>query len=154
SLYAIVQRLHLDPIHWADDQNMRSLMGHPLYVAGYLALVFPLCLWQILRLGNFPSLYAGDASELAGSGSPSKVTSFVLAFYCFLAAVQLTAFFLAQKRGPLIALLAGLFFFLVLIAVCYALRRLLLTTLLVTGVTAAFLVLLNIPGALPEAFRS
>jgi len=50
SLYALVQRLHLDPVNWGFDELMTSLVGHPLYLAAYLGMVFPLCLWRILRL--------------------------------------------------------------------------------------------------------
>jgi tetratricopeptide (TPR) repeat protein len=71
ALYAVIQRLHLDPINWGPEITVGSLTGHPLYLAGYLGMVFPLCLWRIVGLWRPAVMRAGStASHPAPRPSP------------------------------------------------------------------------------------
>jgi O-antigen ligase/tetratricopeptide (TPR) repeat protein len=155
ALYAIIQKFHLEPAKWQGD-DITSLIGHPLYLAGYLGIVLPLCLWRILGLLQPPVPQAVSAPALTASSSKilRRRRIFALVSYCLLALVQLTTLFLTGKRGPLLAVLGALVCFFVLISVCCNLRRLLAGTMLAAGVAGGFLVLLNIPGGPLESVRS
>jgi tetratricopeptide (TPR) repeat protein len=155
SLYAIIQRFHLEPAKWEGD-DITSLIGHPLHLAGYLGIVLPLCLWRILGLLQLPVPQA--VGTPAQTASPSRLLRrqriFALVSYCLLGLVQLVALLLTEKRGPLLGLLSALVCFFVLISVCCNLRRLLAGTMLTAGAAVGLLVLLNIPGGPLEGVRS
>jgi tetratricopeptide (TPR) repeat protein len=156
SLYTLVQRFHLDPVNWGSAEFITSLVGHPLYLAAYLGMLFPLCLWRIWHL--LPILAAGSAGPTGSVPSRNdgvkKLKTAALGFYGLLAILQLAALLLTQRRGPLVGLMAGLVCFFVLVSLCLSLRRLLLGTMFATGAVVVFLVLLNIPGGPLESVRS
>jgi tetratricopeptide (TPR) repeat protein len=158
SVYAIIQELHLDPLNWGANEMITSLVGHPVYVAAYLGMAFPLCLWRILGLlpglpskrGNPPV----SARPSASATSVSKLMAGTLVFYCLLGALQLAAIILTGKRGPLFGLLSGVVCSFLLVSVRLSLRRLLLGTLVSAGAALGLLVLLNIPGGPLESLRA
>src|SRR6202035_5020564 len=55
--YGLVQALGLDPLEWgnisefAGWQRPASTLGHPMHLAGYLAIVFPLTVWAARAYG-------------------------------------------------------------------------------------------------------
>jgi hypothetical protein len=153
ALYAVLQKLRLDPIDWP---TMTSLLGHPLYVAAYLGMVFPLTLWRIATLLPRPNSRASSlsAQPVSAVGSDRRLRAFSLGYYASLAVLQLLAVALTSERAPVLGLLIAMVCFFVLASATWNLRRLLFGTFAVAGAAVAFLVLLNIPGGPLQPLRS
>ena len=136
ALYAVVQRFGLDPMPWLGDVTVRvaSTMGNSIFVAAYLIMVVPL---TIVRLGE--ALRALDEDE-------SSAAVLRVAGYLVLVFIQVLAVVLSQSRGPLLGLLGGCFFLLLLLA-AYRGRKVMLGILGVGTVLAAFLVVFNLPNS-------
>jgi tetratricopeptide (TPR) repeat protein len=102
-LYGIVQHYGLDPLPWAGDVTKRvaSNMGNAIFVASYLIMIIPLILARLLD-----SMAAILNEEEASWGH-----TVLAAVYIFILAVDVITVIFSQSRGPLLGLLAGLFFF-------------------------------------------
>jgi tetratricopeptide (TPR) repeat protein len=136
ALYAVVQRFGLDPMPWLGDVTVRvaSTMGNSIFVAAYLIMVVPL---TIVRLGE--ALRALDDDE-------SSAAVLRVAGYLVLVFIQVLAVVLSQSRGPLLGLMGGCFFLLLLLA-AYRGRKVMLGILGAGALLAAFLVVFNLPGS-------
>ena len=120
--YAIVQRVGYDPVYFAGLGNrVFSTLGQPVYLAGYLGMVFPLTLWRM-----------GTQFQKCRS-RPEVRTLAGFAFYSLIAVTQLVAFAFTESRGPLLGLAASVTLFAILWACFYQRPRLLLVPLLVVG---------------------
>lgn len=104
TLYAIVQRLNADPIPWGQGWQVRvqlrvvGQLGHPIFVAAYLMMIFPLTLG---RIGQLVSILAGrNGKRLA-----------LIGLYGLIGLLQLLTIYWSGSRGPLLGLLVGLFIF-------------------------------------------
>ena len=102
AIFAIYQRFGLDPGRYAINPNdnlypvdcvPNSFGGNPIFNAGYLGMLVPLAVLKI-RESFFER--KGNAIERAA--------------YILLAALQFSAIFVAQKRGPFLALILTAFF--------------------------------------------
>jgi tetratricopeptide (TPR) repeat protein len=137
SVYAILQRYQLDPLPWGGDtvERVTGHMGNAIFIAAYLIMSALAVLGRVVT--SFRAVML-NADHLV-------VNTFRAAIYIFIFAVNLVAIWFSQSRGPQLGLLAGLFFFFVLLALYYRLRWLVLTTVGVGVALAAFLVVLNLP---------
>jgi hypothetical protein len=75
------------------------------------------------------------------------------ALYIFILAVNLVTIFWSGSRGPWLGLLAGLFFFFVLLSLHWRARTLTLVTVGLAALLGLFLVVLNIPNGPLEPLR-
>lgn len=136
SLYGFMQHYRLDPVPWAGEVAWRviSTLGNPIFVAAYLIMVVPLTLGRLVR--SFSSLLANKergifSSTLAGC-------------YLLLLALQLICIVFTQSRGPFIGLMAGLFFFFLLLAVSKGKKGLALMTVSVAIELLLLFAILNL----------
>lgn len=148
SLYGILQRFRIDPIPWGGDVTTRvaSNMGNSIFVAAYLIMAFPLTLGRIIQA------FTGILKDPTRSGIWLNMIRGV--FYIFIAAFQLTTQFLSGSRGPLLGLLVGLFFLLLVLTIIWRSRAAFFSVVGLASVVGAFLLLLNIPGGPLESLRS
>jgi len=102
-LYGIVQHYGLDPLPWAGDVTKRvaSNMGNAIFVASYLIMVIPLILARLLD----------SMATILNDEEASWGHTVLAAVYIFILAVDVITVIFSQSRGPLLGLLAGLFFF-------------------------------------------
>jgi tetratricopeptide (TPR) repeat protein len=102
-LYGIIQHYGLDPLPWAGDVTLRvaSSLGNAIFVASYLVMAAPLTLARLL-----------DSMEsILNDEDASWGHTVLAAVYIFILAVDLITVIFSKSRGPLLGLLAGLFFF-------------------------------------------
>ncbi len=102
-LYGIIQHYGLDPLPWAGNVQSRvaSNLGNAIFVASYLIMAIPLTLARLLN-----SMAAILNEEEASWGH-----TVLAAVYIFILAVELITVLFSRSRGPLLGLLAGIFFF-------------------------------------------
>lgn len=104
TLYAAVQRLNGDPIPWGQGWQVRvqlrvvGQLGHPIFVAAYLMMIFPLTVGRIGQLVTTGQWGNGKRLVLVG-------------LYGFIGLLQLLTIYWSGSRGPLLGLLVGLFIF-------------------------------------------
>lgn len=137
SLYGIMQHYNLDPLPWVTGRVtlLRSTMGNPIFLSAYLIMVVPLTLWRLLD----------SLSALFHSKGKRIFASLLAACYTLLLAAQLICILFTQSRGPVIGLVGGIFFFLVLLAISEHRKGLVLAVIGVTVMLILFLILFNVP---------
>jgi tetratricopeptide (TPR) repeat protein len=111
-VYAIVQRLGLDPVPWSDDVTWRSssTIGNPVFLGAYLIMLLPVTTCQIIRARGF--------------GFPAKVGKNIPVFvYGGALWLQLAALWLSGSRGPFLGGMVGMFMFVVLALLSRGNRR-------------------------------
>lgn len=145
SLYGIMQHYRVDPLIWVrgGTRRVESTLGNPILIGAYLIMVVPLTVWQLIR------------SFLLVRTKEKKVGASLILFGCYLLLLilQLICLVFTQSRGPMMGLVAGALFFLLLLAVLRGQRGL---AIAVVGVSVALLVILavlnlpNSPLALPK----
>jgi O-antigen ligase len=137
SIYAILQRYEQDPLPWGGDtvERVTGHMGNAIFIGAYLIMAAMAVLSRVV------------SSFRAVMVSAERLTAhtFRAALYIFSLALNLVAIWFTQSRGPQLGLLAGAFFFFVLLALHYRVRWLVLTTVALGVVAGAFLIVLNIP---------
>jgi O-antigen ligase len=138
SLYGLLQRYRLDPLPWGGDtvDRVTSNMGNAIFVAAYLIMAVLLTLGRVVM--TFRAILSEEGNFIRNM---ARATSYV-----FILAVNLVTIWFTQSRGPLLGLMAGLFFFGVLLSLHWRVRWLTLSLLGLAAATAAFLVILNLPG--------
>jgi tetratricopeptide (TPR) repeat protein/O-antigen ligase len=138
SLYGIMQHYGLDPIAWTNvgaEVTVRAIstMGNPIFVAAYLIMIVPLTAGRLMQL--FSVIRNGKRA----------VSLYVLSGgYAFLLAIQLLCILFTQSRGPLLGLMGGIFFFLLIWAASRGKKRLTLAILGVAVILSLFLITLNL----------
>lgn len=146
SLYGILQRYQIDPVPWGGNVSNRiaSNMGNSIFVAAYLIMIVPLTMGRIVQ--SFQCILREDkrlgANLVRGT------------IYVFIAALELIAIYMSGSRGPFLGLLAGLFFFFVLLSLYWRKRWVMLTAIAVAALAGLFLIGLNIPNGPLEGLRS
>lgn len=94
-LYALVQRLGLDPVPWSGGWTIQvqlrviGTLGQPIFMAAYLAFVFPLTLVRVIEWGQ-------------------KRQWLATGLYAVLLMGQSIAIIWTSSRGPLLALVMGM----------------------------------------------
>jgi tetratricopeptide (TPR) repeat protein len=103
ALYGIVQRYGLDPLPWAGDVQSRvaANMGNAIFVAAYLIMAVPPILSRLVK----------SMSAILREEDTGWANTVLAAVYIFILAVDLIAIIFSGSRGPLLGLLAGLFYF-------------------------------------------
>jgi len=144
SLYGIMQQVNLDPLPSAADDlagRLKSTMGNPIFLSAYLILVVPVTLERLL-----------DSLSVLLRGEGKRIYTCILAgCYALLLAAQLLCILFAQSRGPVLGLMGGMFFFLLLFAIYEHRRSLVLAVNGVAIVLLLTLILVNLPHS-PLAF--
>ena len=138
SLYGLMQHFGLDPFAWAGvapAHRVVSTMGNPIFVAAYLIMVIPLTIERLVK----------SFSALLASGEDGAASIILATCYFFLLAMQLMCTVLSQSRGPLMGLMGGLFFFVLLMAISKRKRGLVAMIILVSIGGILFLAILNLP---------
>jgi hypothetical protein len=102
-LYGIIQHYGLDPLPWAGDviRRVASTLGNAIFVASYLVMAIPLTLARLLD----------SMGCILNDEDASWGHTVLAAVYIFILAVDLITVIFSKSRGPLLGLLAGLFFF-------------------------------------------
>ena len=144
ALYGLIQRYGLDPLPWADFSGERvdGSMGNPIFLAAYLVMVFPLTLGRAAE--GFRAILVRERTSKA-----NKISILCTVGYVLIAAVQLITTWYTQSRGPLLALVAGSFFFLLLLALAWRSRWgaiLIVTAITLTALVVGSIVLVNVSG--------
>ncbi len=137
SIYGIIQRYRLDPLPWGGDVSARvaSNMGNSIFVAAYIIMVFPLTLGRVVE--SFSSILAEEKKVLS---------EIVLAScYIFIAAVEIICIIFTQSRGPMLGLIAGVFFFVLILAVVRGKKWIAWAAIGTALSLFLFLVVLNLP---------
>ena len=142
ALYAVVQKFGLDPMPWLGDVTRRvaSTMGNSIFVSAYLIMVVPLTIARLVE-----ALRGLDEDE-------SQAAVFRVAGYLVLLFVQVLAIGLSQSRGPLLGLIVGAAFLMLLLAAARG-RNWTLGLLTIGTAAAIFLGVLNIPNGPLEPLR-
>lgn len=137
SVYGLLQRYRLDPLPWGGDtvERVTGHMGNAIFLAAYLIMA------AMLVLGRLVTAFRAVMT----SSERLPLHTARAAVYVFIFAVNLVAIWFTQSRGPQLGLLAGLFFFFVLLALHYRQRWLVITTIALGAAAGAFILALNIP---------
>ncbi len=101
SVYAIVQKLGLDPFTWEREPIKRvgSTFGNAVFLGSYLVMVMPV---TVSRMGR--SVWMASGEKIAACRH-----SLSALLYLVVVAVQAFAVLFSQSRGPILGLSAALF---------------------------------------------
>ena len=148
SLYGVIQHYRLDPLPWGGDttQRVTGNLGNAIFLAAYLIMTAP------VALGRVVTSFHGILTDADAKRLPYNVVR--AAIYIFIFAVNLVAIYFSGSRGPWLGLLAGFFFFFVLLSLHWRARTLTLITIGLAAMLAVFLVVLNIPKGPLESLRA
>src|SRR5581483_3006838 len=129
AIFTILQRFGWDP-RYPELPNERAFgpAGHPIFLAGYLLMSIPLTIYRLL-LGGEPR-------------GPQKFRTMSVWLYSGILVVQLSAFFCAQSRGPILALGTTIFALAILFAAYRSSKR----TIAISGSVFAAAILLIVAG--------
>ena len=140
ALYGVLQHSGFDPIFPQYDYSSRvvSTIGNPIFLGAYLIMVIPLA---------FGRLLVSLRALLGGGQFASSRRSMLLEVigYSSLLLLQLMCLLYTKARGPWFGLLGGALLFVVLVALRYGMKKLLLITIAMGTVLIALLVALNLP---------
>ena len=153
ALYGVLQHYKIDPIPWGGNVSTRiaSNMGNSIFVAAFLIMVFPLTLGRIIEV--FREIIAvNDQEGLSSINTTKQIINATI--YIFIAVLELIAIFWSQSRGPLLGLMAGVYFMVLLLSIYWRKRWLTITIIGFAILGAAFLFVFNIPNGPLEALRS
>ncbi|MBI4769501.1 MAG: O-antigen ligase family protein, partial [Chloroflexi bacterium] len=152
AIYGILQHYGLDPIPWGGNTTDRVTgnLGNAIFIGAYMIMA---CLLGAGRLVQALRTLLSPASNFQSQGA--RLRAGVLgALYGSIFAGQLIAIYFSGSRGPWLGLLAGLYFFSILLAARARGRGPVLAILGLSLLVAAFIGVLNIPGGPLEALRS
>jgi tetratricopeptide (TPR) repeat protein len=137
SLYGIMQHYRLDPLVWSRSVIHRadSTLGNPIWVGAYLIMVIPLTVWQIARY--FCLIHTKEKR--------ARLSVVLCGCYLLLLILQLICLLFTQSRGPVVGLMVGALFFLLLLAVLKGQRGMVLAVLGVSVALIAILAILSLP---------
>ena len=135
--YGILQRYHFDPLPWGGDTVTRVTgnMGNAIFIGAYLIMPTFAALGRVVTY--FRAILT-DAENL-------RANVIRAALYVFILAVDLIAIYFCNSRGPWLGLLAGLFFFFVMLALHWRNSLLGLGGIGLAAATGVFILVLNIP---------
>lgn len=99
AIYALLQSFGLDPLSWKGIANRSAgTIGNPIYLGGYLVMVLPLTFSRII-----------EGFRLVRRNSERKPGIAMIGGCSFALILQLGALFSTQSRGPLAALIVGVY---------------------------------------------
>lgn len=148
ALYSILQRSGLDPLAWTVefDGRVGAQLGNPIFLAGYLIMVFALTLGQIV-IALRSCLIEKEADTRAADISRA-------ASYSVIAIAQFVAIFLSGSRGPWLGMFGGMVFFLLCLALVLGRRRMVLGAIGLGFAGLAFLLIFNLPNTPLQGLRT
>jgi tetratricopeptide (TPR) repeat protein/O-antigen ligase len=137
ALYGVIQWMDLDPIPWGIDFAGRvgSSMGNPIFLGGYLIMVFFL---------TFARLVKQLPKKTPGGGVEAYDLRAILG-YAFILLIQSTAIVLTGSRGPWLGWLAGIFLVFLLLTLMTNRRRAAFGLMGVAMTGVVFLFIFNMP---------
>lgn len=137
ALYGIIQHSGNEPFIWRDDvtQRVGANMGNPIFLSGYLILVFFLTMGQIVKSGG---------ACVGEKKSKGRNIIHVLS-YGIIALFQLITVILSSSRGPWMGWLIGMFFFVIMAGMLLRMRKLVLTSMCLGLMAFLFLAVFNMP---------
>jgi tetratricopeptide (TPR) repeat protein len=137
SLYGILQRRQQDPLPWGGDTTTRvtANLGNAIFIGAYL--IMP----TFAALGRVVTYFRAILMETENV----KANVVRATLYVIILAVNLIAIFFCNSRGPWLGLLAGMFFFFVMLALHWRNNILGLSGIALATAGAAFILVLNIP---------
>lgn len=135
SLYGIMQHYELDPLPWirGGADRVQSTFGNPILMGAYLIMVIPVTGGRLLHCLRRIQTEGGKL--------------LLVGCYLLVLGLQLTCLLFTQSRGPVMGLLAGLFFFFLLLAIFSGQKGLVLTVVGFAILLVLFLVILNLPNS-------
>jgi hypothetical protein len=142
--YALLQHYHLDPYYWPNIESSSrviSTIGHPIFTAAFLSMAIFIFIPRVII--SFQAFYLKQKSR-----GGDLIRALLYSLICLL---NLACIWFTVSRGPLLGLLSGLAFFLLLILLYWRLRRVLYGLLILGAVMLSLLITLNIPSG-PLAF--
>jgi hypothetical protein len=153
SLYGLLQRYQIDPIPWGGDVSIRiaANMGNSIFVAAYLIMVFPLTIGRMVDAFKVILSDNGDPSLTSSRSSKQIIRATI---YVFIAVLQLVAIYMSGSRGPLLGLLAGIYFMVLLFSIYWRKNWLTFTTIGLAILGAAFLAVFNMNNGPLEALKT
>ncbi len=136
ALYGLLQRNQLDPLPWGGEtvDRVTGHMGNAIFLAAYLLMAGLLALGRLTQ--GFRALLAQAENAVE---NVVKTAAYVFIFVIDAAAIWYT-----QSRGPQLGFAIGFVFFLVLVALHYRVRWLVLGAVALGIVGAGFLGVLNV----------
>lgn len=142
ALYAIAQRMGRDALFSKVifDGRSASTLGHPIYLAGYLQMVFPLTLWRA---------WCRWSERRVGENGRGGL-SWPFAGLVIVGLIQLAGFVSAESRGPLLALGFTLIFLAVTVSAYRRNWRFLKVAAIIGALAVGGLVALNLPNRTME----
>ncbi len=145
SLYGILQRYQLDPIPWGGDTTVRvaSNMGNSIFVAAYLIMIIPLTLARVIS--SFQAILKENGRQAMHVVRAS--------LYLFILILELVTIYMSGSRGPLLGLMGGMYFMMLLLSLMWRKRWLTYAVILASLIGGGFLAALNIPNGPLEAVR-
>jgi tetratricopeptide (TPR) repeat protein len=153
SLYGLLQRYQIDPIPWGGNVSIRiaANMGNSIFVAAYLIMVFPLTIGRIVEA--FQAILSDNETVNYPKGYSSK--QIVRAtIYVFIAVLELIAIYMSGSRGPMLGLMAGIYFMVLLFSIYWRKRWLIFSTIVVAILGAGFLLVFNMSSGPLEALKT
>lgn len=153
SLYGLLQRYQIDPIPWGGNVSIRiaSNMGNSIFVAAYLIMVFPLTIGRIVEA--FREIIT-ENDQAGGSGIRTTKQIIKATMYVFIAALELIAIYLSGSRGPMLGLMAAVYFMGLLLSLYWRKRWMTFTIVGLALIGAGFLAVFNISNGPLEALKT
>ncbi|NJD60111.1 MAG: hypothetical protein FIA98_12015, partial [Anaerolineae bacterium] len=151
SLYGLLQHYGIDPIPWGGNVSIRiaANMGNSIFIAAYLIMVFPLTIGRAIR--SFTAILSD--SETDSSGIHVSKHIILATIYVIIAFLQLIAIYMSGSRGPLLGLLVGGFFLLLLYSIYWRARWLSFTVVGLAVAGLIFLAVFNMNGGPLETLK-
>jgi hypothetical protein len=153
SLYGLLQRYQIDPIPWGGNVSVRiaANMGNSIFVAAYLIMVFPLTVGRIIDA--FKAILS-DNSSITEKNDNSLKHLIRATIYFFIAVLELIAIYMSQSRGPLLGLLAGIYFMVLLFSIYWKKKWLTFSVIGLAILGAGFLAVFNMNKGPLEALKT
>ena len=153
SLYGLLQRYQIDPIPWGGNVSIRiaANMGNSIFVAAYLIMVFPLTIGRIIDA--FRAILSDNDSSLIGNNESIK-NIIRATIYVFIAAFELIAIYMSGSRGPLLGLMAGIYFMVLLFSIYWRKKWLTFSVIGLAILGAGFLAVFNMANGPLEALKT
>ncbi len=152
SLYGLLQHFQIDPIPWGGNVSTRiaANMGNSIFVAAYLIMVFPLTIWRIVE--SFRAILSDDEKSATKGYASTQIIRATI--YVFIAALELIAIYMSGSRGPLLGLMAGTYFMLLLFSIYWRKRWLTFSSIAIAILGAAFLAVFNMSAGPLEVLKT
>jgi len=173
--YGFVQKLKLDVLPWGADFSTRiaSTMGNPIFLGSYLIMVIPLTIYLLIRSATKGSPVGDNNARLINpvrsdqqqNNKTMRISNHSIEnasngvnpksiFYIIILLAQVVCLLLTESRGPLLGLITGLFFFVVLSGLVFRKRYLSLGSYIAAVMVLGFFLALALPNTQFQGLKS